>query len=128
MEWEKISRRLRMENWIILGILASASLIFMSAAFTWGIVLGGLLIIANFSVLQRTIRNSFSLEGEMKSNKMAIVAKYYFRLALLGIIILAAIASGRVNPVGLTLGLSIVVISIIATGIEAAFKTPSGEA
>jgi len=59
---------------------------------------------------------------------MAIVAKYYFRLALLGIIILAAIASGRVNPVGLTLGLSIVVISIIATGIEAAFKTPSGEA
>ncbi len=128
MEWEALSRRLRTGNWITLGILGCASLLFMDAAFTRGVILGGLLIIANFNVLQRTIRRSFSPDGRMKSNKLAIVAKYYFRLAVLGIIILIAIASGRVSPVGLTVGLSIVVISIVQTGIRNAWKTSSGEA
>ena len=128
MEWEALSRRLRTGNWITLGILGCASLLFMDAAFTRGVILGGLLIIANFNVLQRTIRRSFSPDGRMKSNKLAIVAKYYFRLAVLGIIILIAIASGRVSPVGLTVGLSIVVISIVQTGIRNVWKTSSGEA
>ncbi len=128
MEWEALSRRLRTGNWITLGILGCASLLFMDAAFTRGVILGGLLIIANFNVLQHTIRRSFSPDGRMKSNKLAIVAKYYFRLAVLGIIILIAIASGRVSPVGLTVGLSIVVISIVQTGIRSAWKTSSGEA
>jgi len=128
MEWEALSRRLRTGNWITLGILGCASLLFMDAAFTRGVILGGLLIIANFNVLQRTIRRSFSPDGRMKSNKLAIVAKYYFRLAVLGIIILIAIASGRVSPVGLTVGLSIGVISIVQTGIRSAWKTSSGEA
>lgn len=128
MDWKKLVKQLRIQNWIILIILGSASFFLMSSTFTLGIIFGGLIIIANFNILQHTIRCSFSPDGVMKNNKLAIVAKYYFRLAILGIIIYILITNGWVNPIGLAIGLSIVVISIINIGIRAVWKTSSGEA
>ncbi|MBW1797531.1 MAG: ATP synthase subunit I [Deltaproteobacteria bacterium] len=128
MDWEKLVKQLRAQNWIILMILGSASFFLMSSTFTLGIILGGLIIIANFNILQHTIRRAFSPDGVMKNNKLAIVAKYYFRLAILGIIIYILITNDWVNPIGLAIGLSIVVFSIINIGIRAVWKTSSGEA
>jgi hypothetical protein len=128
MDWENLAKQLRAQNWIILVILGTASFFLMSSTFTLGIILGGLIIIANFNVLQHTIRSSFSPAGVMKNNKLAIVAKYYFRLAILAAIIYTLITNGWVNPIGLAIGLSIVVFSIIGIGIRAVWKTSSGEA
>ena len=128
MDWEKVVKQLRAQNWIILMILGSTSFFLMSSTFTLGIILGGLIIIANFNVLQHTIRCAFPPDGVMKNNKLAIMAKYYFRLAILGIIIYMLITNGWVNPIGLAIGLSIVVFSIINLGIRAVWKTSSGEA
>jgi len=128
MDWEKLVKRLRAQNWIILMILGSASFFLMSSTFTLGILLGGLIIIANFNILQHTIRRAFAPDGVMKNNKSAIVTKYYFRLAILGIIIYILITTGWVNPIGLAIGLSTVVFSIINIGIRAVWKTSSGEA
>jgi hypothetical protein len=128
MDWEKLVKQLRIQNWIILMILGGTSFFVMSSDFTLGILLGGLIIIANFNVLQHTIRCAFSPDGVMKNNKLAIMAKYYFRLAILGIIIYMLITKGWVNPIGLAIGLSIVVFSIINIGIRAVWKTSSGEA
>ena len=128
MDWESLVKQLRAQNWIILMILGTASFFLMSSTFTLGIILGGLIIIANFNVLQHTVRSSFSQDGVMKNNKLAIVAKYYFRLAILAVIIYTLITNGWVNPIGLAIGLSIVVFSIISIGIRAVWKTSSGEA
>lgn len=128
MDWDKLSRVFNAQNWIILMILGSMSFLFMSSAFTLGIIIGGLLIIANFNLLQHTIRCTFSAEGVMITGKSAIIAKYYLRLAGLGLIIYLVIAFEWVNPIGLAVGLSIVVISIITIGICAALKTSSREA
>jgi len=128
MDWEKLVKQLRIQNWIILMILGSVSFFLMNSTFTLGILLGGLIIIANFNILQHTIRRAFSTDGVMKNNKLAIVAKYYFRLAILGIIIYILITNDWVNPIGLAIGLSIVVFSIINIGIRAVWKTSSGEA
>jgi hypothetical protein len=128
MDWEKLSKELKIWNWMTLLILGAASFFFMNSDFTLGVILGGLMIIANFSILQRTIRSAFSPEGEMRSNKLAIIAKYYFRLAIMGIIIYILITQGWVNPIGLVVGLSIVVISIVHMGIRAVWKISSGEA
>ena len=128
MDWESLVKQLRAQNWIILMILGTASFFLMSSTFTLGIILGGLIIIANFNVLQHTVRSSFSPDGVMKNNKLAIVAKYYFRLAILAVIIYTLITNGWVNPIGLAIGLSIVVFSIISIGIRAVWKTSSGEA
>lgn len=127
MDWEKLHRDLKAQNWILLLVLGTLSFLFMSPAFTLGVVLGGLLIIANFSVLQHTIRRSFSPVGSLRSNKIAIVAKYYFRLAILAVIIYTLITNGWVHPIGLAVGLSVVVVSIIYIGIRTAWKMSSGE-
>jgi len=119
---------IRTFNWIILLILSALSGVFMEAQFTLGVVLGGLIIIANFSILQRSVRMAFSDQGAMKGKKIALVVKFYFRLAIMGLILYILITGGWVNPLGLAVGLSIVVLSILNFGIRAAFRTSSREA
>ena len=128
MDWDVLSKDLSKQNWIILLILAAGSFLLMKPTFTLGIILGGLIIIANFNLLQHTIRCSFSSGGVMRTNKLSIIAKYYFRLAALGLIIYTVITHGWVNPIGLAIGLSTIVFSIIQLAIRTLLKTSSGEA
>ena len=128
MEWRKLGKLLRIFNWIILLILALFSFFFMNPSFTLGLILGGLIIITNFSVLQHTILRGFSPDGAMQAKKASIIAKYYLRLAVMGILIYILIRQQWVHPVGLTVGLSIVVVSIICLGIHMIWKTSSQEA
>ena len=115
-------------NWVVLFILGAVSGIFMEVQFTLGVILGGLIIIANFSLLHHTMRKAFSDQSAMKGKKMALIAKFYFRLAIMGLIIYILITNGWVNPLGLVVGLSIVVLSILNFVIRAAFRTSSREA
>ncbi|MFC1533892.1 ATP synthase subunit I [Thermodesulfobacteriota bacterium] len=128
MDWETIYRDIRRRNWIILLILSSTSYFLMSQANTTGIILGGLIIIANFKVFQHTICRAFSHQGMMKMKKASIIVKYYFRLLALGILIYILINSGWVDPVGLAIGLSTVVISIVSFGVNSAWKDFNQEA
>ncbi len=125
---EKTLQEIKTFNWVILLILTALSGIFMTAQFTFGVILGGLIIIANFSLLHHTMYKAFSDQSVMKGKKMALVAKFYFRLAILGLILYILITNGWVNPLGLAVGLSIVVLSILNFGIRAAFRTSSREA
>jgi hypothetical protein len=127
MKRERLFKNLQMLNWIVLLALASASNCLMKQDFTLGIILGGLMIIANFNLLQHTIYGAFSPDGVMQTRKMSIIAKHYLRLAVLGILIYVLITGQWVHPVGLTIGLSIVVISIIALGIHMSYKASTGE-
>ena len=125
MYWEELARTLRFLNWAILLVLGSLSFFFMSPTFTLGILAGGLVIIANFNLLQRTVRRGFSAEGILHVKKVSIIAKYYLRLTALGVIIYILIAQQCVHPVGLAVGLSIVVIGIVLFGIQKALRTSS---
>ncbi len=128
MDWDKIYRELKRLNWLILLTLSLISYFLMSHSLTLGIILGGLVIMTNFHVFQHTIRRAFSPQGIMQAAKISIIAKYYFRLLALGIIIYILITRGWVDPVGLALGLSTVVISIVSLGVRRAWKTRTGEA
>ena len=127
MNWQRASKEIKTLNWLILLALGLASYFLMSSTFTLGIILGGLIIIANSNVLQNTIVSAFGSDGAVKSSKKVIIAKYYFRLAVAGVIIYILITNAWVNPIGLTIGLSTVVISIIYFGIHMAWKTSSEE-
>jgi hypothetical protein len=107
--------------------MSSVSFFVMSHTLTLGIILGGLVIIVNFNILQHTIQRAFSSEGVM-TGKMVVIFKYYMRLLALGIIIYVLITHGLVDPIGLAIGLSTVVISIVSFGISRAWKTFSTEA
>ena len=117
MDWEHVYRNLKYLNWVILLLLASVSYFLMSNNFTTGVIIGGLMVIANFHVLQHTIRQGFSADDSRTTKKTSVIAKYYLRIAAMGILIYFFISQKWIDPVGLIVGLSIVVIGIVSLGI-----------
>ncbi|MCD6561414.1 MAG: ATP synthase subunit I [Deltaproteobacteria bacterium] len=133
MEWENISEYLKTFNWLILLLLSLISFCVMNERFTLGIILGGMMSIANFRLLQKNIRKGFLFNkvingNVLKINRAGIIFKFYLRLTVLGILIYFLITRQVVNPIGLTIGLSIIVMSIICLGINLIRKRSSGEA
>jgi hypothetical protein len=128
MEWKIIYEEIRVKNWIVLLILSSAGYFFLSPGQTFGIIMGGLLIIANFKVFQRSIQKAFSPDGLLKKSNISIIIRYYVRLLVLGAIIAILIGKGWADPIGLAIGLSTLVISISVMGIRMAIKVFAEEA
>jgi hypothetical protein len=128
MDWKILYSTLKTVNWLILLILSILSFWFMSSTWTLGVILGGLITIANFNLLQHTVRGVFSSQQIDKAAKVTIVAKYYFRLLALGVVLFVIITRGWVDPVGLAIGLSTVVFSIVGVGIRMALNTSTREA
>jgi len=100
----------------------------MNHSVTLGIILGGLIIMVNFRLFQNAIRKAFSPKDVMQRINITVILKFYFRLLALGIILYILIARMGIDPVGLAIGLSTVVISIVSLGITRAWKEHVGEA
>jgi hypothetical protein len=128
MEWDKLQNILRKLTWVVLLILSSFGYFIMSPFWTAGVLFGGLVAIANFSVLQHTVRRAFSPEGIHQGARMSIVGKYYLRLLALGVILYVLITRGWIDPVGLVVGLSTVMLSIIGVAIHMVLRAGTKEA
>jgi len=128
LDWKAAYREIRLMNWMTLLVLSVASLILLDGASTLGVVLGGLIITANFGALQHTIRRAFAADGTMTAGKASVIVKYYVRLLALGIVLFVLITQGWVNPIGLAVGLSTLLISIFGFGIKRVCKTYIREA
>lgn len=79
--------------------------------FARGIFFGGLLVTLNFHMLAKTLKKALT-PPHLASHNL-VLAKYYLRFMLSGFIIFVLIAWRVVNPLGLIIGLSVVVASII---------------
>lgn len=123
MDWKTLYKEIKMTNWLILLALSSVSFFVMNARFTTGVILGGIIVIANFNLLQHTINGAFASSGGGERSKAGIMVKFYLRLLALGLIIYLLVVNGGIDPVGLAVGLSTVVFSIILLGIHMALKT-----
>lgn len=128
MEWEKLQNILRRVNWVVLLILSSFGYFVMSPFWTAGVVFGGLIAIANFGLLQHTVRRAFSPEGIHQGARFSIMGKSYLRLFALGVIIYVLITRGWIDPVGLVVGLSTVMVSIIGVAIHMLLRIGTKEA
>jgi hypothetical protein len=128
MEWQRFHKILRMLNWLVLLCVSLASYFSMSPFWTTGVLLGGLIAIANFDLLQRTVRGAFSPEGIHQGARFSIVGKSFLRLLALGIVLYVLITRGWIDPVGLTVGLSTVLLSIVGLGIGLALGIRTKEA
>jgi len=73
--------------------------------------LGGLLVTVNFHLLAKTLKSA--LTPPHLSSHNLVLAKYYLRFLVSGFIIFVLIAGHLVNPLGLVIGLSTVVFSIM---------------
>ena len=105
-------------NWILFVAASLAGLILAPPAFARGIFFGGLLVTLNFHLLARTLRKA--LTPPQLASPHGVLAKYYIRFIASGFIIFILIAGRLVNPVGLVLGLSVVVASIILVTLREA--------
>jgi len=107
-------------NWVILFVATATGVVFASFDFALGILCGGLIVTINFYLLARTLRRALTPPHVASHN--VVIAKYYLRFLVSGFIIFLLIAGGAVNPVGLVIGLSVVVLSIILATIREVIK------
>lgn len=104
-------------NWILLALAALCSLMLASPGVARGIIAGGLIVTINFHLLSRTLKKA--LTPPHLASHHSVLAKYYLRFIISGIVIFVLISQHWVNPLGLFIGLSVVVASItLATLIE----------
>lgn len=127
MEWDTIYKDLKNWNWITLLILSLLSYFILSPPQTLGTIVGGFLIIANFNILQHTLRKAFGSEYILRSKRISIIFKFYFRISALGFIIAVLVLKEWIDPFGLAIGLSTVVLAITFLGISVAIKTKGRE-
>jgi hypothetical protein len=109
---KRLFRFVTRSNWILFALATILGIVMLPADFAWGIFCGGLLVTVNFHLLARTLRKAFTPPHLSSHN--VVLAKYYIRFLVSGVIIFFLIKSKFVHPIGLVLGLSVVVTSILA--------------
>ncbi|MBF0467399.1 MAG: ATP synthase subunit I [Desulfamplus sp.] len=117
-------------NWFLFVVATLLGFINTPFKFALGILCGGILVTLNFHLLRHTLYKAFDpSKMEFSSRNMtpwqgrsilnAVLFKYYIRFAISGIVIFALINKNIVEPMGLIIGLSVVVASIMAaTALE----------
>jgi hypothetical protein len=98
-------------NWVLFAIASILSAAWFPIEFAGGIFAGGLLVTVNFHLLFRTLKKALTPPHLASHN--VVLAKYYFRFVVSGVIIFFLIKGQIVDPVGLIIGLSVVVASIM---------------
>ena len=98
-------------NWALFLAASTVGFVLLPADFAKGVLFGGLLVTVNFHLLAGTLRKA--LTPPHLSSHNVVIAKYYLRFIGSGFIIFVLIAGNYVNPVGLVIGLSVVVLSIM---------------
>jgi hypothetical protein len=104
-------------NWVLFVVFSLGGWLLATPGFTRGVFFGGLLVTVNFHLLARTIKKA--LTPPYLSSHNVVLAKYYMRFIASGVIIFILITGHFVHPLGLIVGLSVVVASIfLATLLE----------
>jgi hypothetical protein len=100
---------------ILLVLLTACGLLFISNSFAIGVVAGGIAAIANSHWLYRILQHAMKLPAQRAVR--FVQARYALRLAILAVLVSILIIYVKINVFGLLLGLSVLVISIIAVTI-----------
>lgn len=98
-------------NWILFAAASLCGLALTSPGFASGIIFGGLIVTINFHLLARTLKKA--LTPPHLSSHNVVLAKYYIRFVISGGVIFFLISRHWVEPLGLFIGLSVVVASIM---------------
>jgi len=108
---QRIIKFVTRSNWVLFSVASILGFALSSRHVALGILFGGLLVTINFHLLAKTLKKALT-PPHLASHNL-VLAKYYLRFLVSGFIIFLLIAGRVVHPVGLVVGLSIVVFSII---------------
>jgi membrane protein implicated in regulation of membrane protease activity len=123
-------RKMQVLSWACLLVLCVGSWLLVSWEFAWAVAVGGVLSIVSFMLTHqdvarflKSLDSSEEGDGEKKALKVGksrYIIKFWLRLAIIGLVLLMLIKSGKVNIFGLLVGLSTVVFTITLTTVGAA--------
>lgn len=113
---KRIFRFVTRTNWVLLALVSVLGAAFLPPDYAWGLFCGGLLVTINFHLLSKTLKKA--LTPSHLSSHNVVIAKYYIRFLVSGVVIFVLIQSHIVHPVGLIIGLSVVVVSIMAATVR----------
>lgn len=108
---QRILKFVTRTNWILFFTVSILGFILATPDFAMGVLSGGLIVTINFHLLSRTLKKS--LTPPYLSSHTSIISKYYLRFTASGVILFLLIAGHFVDPLGLFVGLSVVVASIV---------------
>ncbi|NNG00633.1 MAG: ATP synthase subunit I [Desulfobacteraceae bacterium] len=98
-------------NWWLLLVGGTITISLCSIPFAKGVIIGGLIVTLNFTLLSRTLKKALTPPHLASPN--VVLVKYYIRFLASAVIIYILLSKKFVDPIGLVFGLSVVVISII---------------
>jgi hypothetical protein len=123
-------QKMQVVSWIYLLAVTAGAWIFYSWSFAWPVFAGGVISILSFMVSRKDVISFFdSLEpvkdGEdskekAKKSKLGYLLKFWFRIAVIGVVLLLLIKGCKANVFGLILGLSTVVFTVTFTALSVA--------
>ena len=108
---QRIIKFVKRSNWILFALSSLAGLVIARFDFALGILCGGLIVTINFHLLSATLKKA--LTPPRIASPASVLSKYAIRFAISGFIIFLLVAGHIVHPIGLVIGLSIVVSSIM---------------
>ena len=127
-------RRLKIANWLVLAGLVVAGGIWRGREFALGILVGGLVAVINFHLLHQALKGMLERAATLSPEEAKGRAKAFFAarqmlrfFALLAVIFLL-VSQGWINIIGLVVGLSTVVLTLILAAIIEVIKLKNKEA
>jgi len=98
---------------IWLGLCALS--IMIDGKFALGVFLGGLICTANYRLLSRHAKKAVALPPHKGPSYMVI--RFLFRIAVTGLVLWAILVWTQANVIGLIIGLSVVMLSIVSYAV-----------
>ena len=110
-----ILRVIVLSNWSLL-LISSLIALFLHNKTGAGLFMGALIITLNFHFSYKNLKKSFTPSNAKKISFGVVFSKHYLRFLITCFSIFIIVASRTINPIGLLIGLSIIVLSLfIAT-------------
>lgn len=124
---DRLPQELGRRNLKIWGGLTLLSLAWQSSQITLGVFLGGLVAVLGYYWLQRSITGLLAYPDPGAPRRYQF--SYFVRLSTLAAVLFLLIAVVKIDPLALSIGLSVVVLNLIWTTMTRVFprggdKTP----
>lgn len=110
---------------ILLVLMTAAGFILGSQRIAIGILAGGLIAVVNAYWLHYVLKRAMRLPA--KKGVRFTQVRYFLRLAVIAVVVSALIVYWNISPLGLLLGLSVLVINIMGLTIYITFKGGSSQ-
>lgn len=119
-------------SWVYLAALVAGSWMLSSWSFAWAVLAGGFISIGSFWFSYRDVKVFFDVlasesvdqseKERLKESKKGFLLKFWFRIFLIGLVLLFLITIGNINVFGMILGLSTVVFTITVSAFGVVWR------